>query len=538
MPKMTTITEWRPLDRDELLAQCDPRFLEALTRWRNGPIPDRTMTLGPQWVRWVRRNCRLGEGDLYAQPPSLTPEQQALFWKLGEVTPAGRMRFSTFVYSVGKGSGKTPIGGWLGALSLRGPRVVCAGCGECDRGWLPNGRPHGVRRVSPDVLVMASSFDQADMILDEARVTFDEGPLAEFAKTRKGLIELLQGERGRMRRIPATPKKADGSKATELLVDEVHEFDTELRERAYNVASGGTAKREDGLVCLLSTAGSNLNTLWGRIVARAKRGECDVDELVVVMEADESLDPTDDLAVMEGIRQANPLARRGVADVRKLLKKFREMPLYQAIRYYWNRWVPADAAWLPAGAWDACKGEVVFDPSLPTWIGVDMALKRDSAAIVRVQRRPDGRLQAAAKIWFPDGDLIDQSECDDYLRLLCSTHNVSWIAADEAWWPTLGTLESEGLPIFRMPQQGRNMIIAYGMTYRVIVDRVLVHDGDPLFTDQIASAVPQSSDRGWTLRKGKHNRRIDACPALAGGVFASTLAPREIEAPIPRSAVY
>ena len=151
---------------------------------------------------------------------------------------------------------------------------------------------------------------------------------------------------------------------------------------------------------------------------------------------------------------------------------------------------------------------------------------------------PEPRLQAAARIWFPDGNLIDQTECDDYLRAVCTTYNVGWVAADEAWWPTLGTLEAEGLPIFRMPQQGRNMIIAYGMTYRVIVDSVLVHDGDPLFTDQIASAVPQSSDRGWTLRKGKHNRRIDACPALAGAVFATTLEPRKVEPPIPRSAVY
>lgn len=546
---------WPPLTREELLEQCDPRFMHALTRWRNGPVPDRTMTLGPQWVRWIVRNCRLGEGDQYNQPPSLTPEQQALLWKLGEVTAEGRMRFSTLIYSVGKGSGKTPKGGWLGALSLRGPRVVCPGCEKCAGGWLPNGRPHGVRRVSPDVLVMASSFDQADMILDEARVTFDceTGPLHGVAKTQKGLIE-LRDERGKMRRIPATPKKADGSKATDLLVDEVHEFDTELRERAYNVASGGTAKREDGLVALLSTAGSNLNTLWGRLVARAKRGECGDDEFVVIMEADDGLDPTSDDDVMEGIRQANPLARRGVANVRKLLKKFREMPEGQAKRYYWNQWVPTDAAWLPAGAWDNCKAKTdsdwILDPSMPTWLGADMALRRDSAAVIMAQRRPDNRLQVSARIWLPDGNLIDQTECDDYIRSVAAGYNLQWMAADEAWWPTLGVLEKgtmddpdpdkrhPPLPIFRMPQQGRNMIVAYAMTYRAIVDAVLVHDGSPDFSDQISSAVPQTSDRGWTLRKGKHNRRIDSCPALAGAVFASSLAPPVVEQPIPRSQVF
>lgn len=547
------MSAWGVLGRTALIQQCDPRFLAALTRWNNGPLPDQTRTLGPDWVRWIMKNCRLGEGDMYGLPPDLTPEQQALFWKLGEVRDDGRMRFSTLILSLGKGGGKTPAGGWLGALSLRGPRVVCHGCEQCRGGWLPNGRPHGVRRTSPDVINMASSYDQADMILDEARVTFDLGPLAEFARTQKGLVE-LKGERGKMRRIPATPKKADGSKATDLLVDEVHEFDTELRERAYNVASGGTAKREDGLVALLSTAGSNLNTLWGRVVARAKRGECGDDELVVIMEAEPGLDPTRDDDVIEGIRQANPLAARGVADVRKLLKKFREMPLPQAIRYYWNRWVASDESWLPTGAWDACKvkeGEAwTFDPSLPTWIGADMALKRDSAAVITVQRRPDGRLQASAKIWFPDGGLIDQDECDDYLYALNALYDPEWIAADEAWWPTLSKLEAgtmddpdparrrPPLPIFRMPQQGRNMIIAYSMTYRVIVDAVLVHDGAPDFSDQIASAVPQSSDGGWRLRKGKAHRRIDSAPALAGAIFATSLAPRERPKPAPRSRVY
>jgi phage terminase large subunit-like protein len=420
--------------------------------------------------------------------------------------------------------------------------VVCAGCDRCERGWRPDGSPHGARRVSPDVLIMASSYDQADMILDEMRVTFDEGPLADYARTMKGLVELT-GERGHARRIPATPKKADGSKATTLLVDELHEFDTERREIAYDVASGGTAKRQDGFVVIVSTAGWNLNSLMGRMVQRAKRGEFGDDELAVILEADEGLDPTSDRGIAEGIRQANPLAARGVAEVRKLVKKFRDMPTQRGKRYYWNQWVPTDAAWLPVGAWDACNAqnaglELVLDPSLPTWVGVDMALKRDSAAIVTLQRRTDGRLQASARIWFPDGSLIDQSECDDYLRAIASTHDLHWIGADEAWWPTLGTLEGEGLPIFRMPQQGRNMIIAYAMTYRAIVDAVIVHDGAPDFSDQIAAAAPQSSERGWTLKKGKTHRRIDACPALASAVFASTLAPREVPKPLPRSRVF
>lgn len=524
--------------------ELDPRFLAALTAprggYRPGPIPRPEWTLGPQWVRWVERNVRLGEGDRFGQPPQVAPFQRALLWKLGELGEDLSRRFRFALISFGKGGGKTPLGGWIGSLDLAGPSVCCRGCARCDGGRLPSGLPHAVRRVSPDVLNIASSYEQADMILDEIRVTFSEGPLAEHANAMKGLVE-LRSDRGRAYRRPATPKQVDGSKATTLLVDEVHEFTSERQENAYDVAAGGTAKRADSLVCLLSTAGFDMSTLFGRQVARGLRGEFGADELFCYVHADEALAKVPELSdeqIGQGIEQANPLAAAGLVSVPRLVAQFKSMPRFRALRYFFNLWTPAGESWLPTGAWDACRGELITDPSLPTWVGADMALTRDSAAIVTLQKRPDGKLQAAAKVWYPDGGLVDQAEVDDYLRAVCATHDVKWVAADEAWWPTLVELEAEGLPIFRMPQQGRNMIVAYTLLYRSIVEQLLVHGGEPDFTDQITSAVPNSTDRGWTLRKGRHRKRIDCAPALAGAMFASTQPPPVREAPKPRSAIY
>jgi phage terminase large subunit-like protein len=379
---------------------------------------------------------------------------------------------------------------------------------------------------------MAASEDQAKFIFEEMRASFevDGAPMRGTAVAMSKAIEMTQ-RKSSAKRIPATAAQADGSKGTTNLCDEVHEMVSEEHERALTVADAGTGKRSDSLTVWASTAGNDLSTVFGRKVAEGKRGAFARNQLFLCMEADDSIandpDPSDETIAL-GIRQANPLAARGVASVRRLVGKFRSMPLFRAKRYYWNRWVPSDESWLPVGAWDACRGEVVVDFDLPTWVGVDMALKRDSAAIVVVQKLAGGRLQATSKIWVPDGELIDQTECDDYLRLLKATHsNLHWIAADPAWWPTLPTLEEEGLPIFRMPQQGRNMVIAYNVLYRAIVDQIFVHDGSPDYCDQMTSAVPKSTDRGWTLQKGKHRRRIDSAPATAGAMFATTLAPPE-----------
>lgn len=522
IPLMTSLTN------EDWLNDVPPRFLKALTDF-NGPVPPRTRTLGPQVCEWIEKVCVFGEGDRFGKPVRLEPWQKALLWKLYEIHDDGSRRYRFALISLGKGSGKTPIGGWIGDVELAGPSVFAGS-------WNEDGTPKATRRLSPDILIMASSYDQANMILDEIRVTFTEGPLARFATAFQGVVQ-LKGSRGRARRIPATVRQADGSKATTFIVDEAHELVTDRHENAYDVAAGGTAKREDSLTILFSTAGFDMSTMFGRQVARGLRGEFGDDELFLYLQADANLDPTNDEDIAKGIIQANPLAESGIASIHRLVSQFKSMPAFRAKRYFWNQWVPSDESWLPSGAWDKCRGEIEFNPDWPTWLGVDMALKRDSAAVVMLQERPDGKLQASSKIWFPDGDLIDQEEVDDYIRSVCATHNVHWIAADEAWWPTLPTLEAEGLPVFRMPQQGKLYVLAYAKTYRAIVDGMLIHDGSPDFSDQITSAVPVSTDGGWKLRKGKQKRRIDSCPALAGAVFASELDPQEIET-IPRSQVF
>lgn len=534
------MTAVRPLTREELLEQCDPAFLEALTGGTNGPLPARNRTLGPTWVRFVHEKCVMGEGDAYGRPARMTPEQQALFWKLAELEDDGVRRYEFALITLAKGSGKSPLLAWLGCIEIASDCAIF-------REWAPNGNPRGMARPSAGVLNMASSYEQADLVLDEMRATFDHdsAPLKGHAAARKGEVVMFD-RKAVAKRIPATPRKADGTKSPLLLVDEVHELTTENQERAVDVAWGGTAKRENGLTVFGSTAGNDMTTLFGRQVARARRGEFGRNELHLIMEAEQGLDPTSDDDVIKGIKQANPLAKRGIANVRKLLAKFRGMPVARARRYYWNQWVPSDESWLPVGAWDANfitrrNLEWILDPGLPTWVGADMALKRDSCAILVVQRRPDGLFQAEPKIWLPDGEVIDHDGPDgpdNYIRSVALTHNLNWIAADEAWWPTLPILEKEGLPIFRMPQQGRNMIVAYSRTYRVIVDGLLLHNGDPAFADQIASAVPVSSDGGWRLRKGKMRRRIDCAPALAAAIFATELDPPVREPARPRSRVF
>jgi phage terminase large subunit-like protein len=81
------------------------------------------------------------------------------------------------------------------------------------------------------------------------------------------------------------------------------------------------------------------------------------------------------------------------------------------------------------------------------------------------------------------------------------------------------------------PQSAQRMVPAIGTLYECIVNQQLAHDGDPMFTDQVLSAVPRQTDAGLRLSKGKSRRKIDAAIALAMAVDRATR--REDPPPVP-----
>jgi phage terminase large subunit-like protein len=160
-----------------------------------------------------------------------------------------------------------------------------------------------------------------------------------------------------------------------------------------------------------------------------------------------------------------------------------------------------------------------------------MALKHDSIAVVLCQ--PQGhRLVVRAKIWIPDGTMTDIAAVEQYLRGLHREFNVREFAYDPAFFQrSAEALADDGLPMVEFPQSAQRMVPAIGTLYECIVNQQLAHDGDPMFTDQVLSAVPRQTDAGLRLSKGKSRRKIDAAIALSMAVDRATR--REEVAPVP-----
>jgi hypothetical protein len=63
------------------------------------------------------------------------------------------------------------------------------------------------------------------------------------------------------------------------------------------------------------------------------------------------------------------------------------------------------------------------------------------------------------------------------------------------------------------------MTPACGETYKRILAKMIVHDGDPELSAHVTSAAKRPQERGFTLSKGRSKRHIDACIAMCMGVW-------------------
>jgi hypothetical protein len=80
-------------------------------------------------------------------------------------------------------------------------------------------------------------------------------------------------------------------------------------------------------------------------------------------------------------------------------------------------------------------------------------------------------------------------------------------------------LEDEGILAIQFDQSPQRMAPACGLTFDLILDRRIVHDGDPELASHVKSAVKREQDRGFTLSKGRSKRHIDAAITLCMGLW-------------------
>lgn len=187
-----------------------------------------------------------------------------------------------------------------------------------------------------------------------------------------------------------------------------------------------------------------------------------------------------------------------------------------------NQSIEGADSWLGTNAaaiWDELLHVVAPIPAARTWVGIDVALKRDSTAVVYVQRNPDcGMLHAWCRIWTPKPDIpVDVGAVMAHLRTLNRLFDIETIEYDPRFFDVpANMLRIERLPMHEATQSVELMTKAVGATYSAILNGEIHHNDDYEFRSHVLGAKARytGNGTGFTLEKLKSTNRIDGAIGL------------------------
>jgi phage terminase large subunit-like protein len=284
---------------------------------------------------------------------------------------------------------------------------------------------------------------------------------------------------------------------------------------AWVALTESAGKRDQSLIAGISTPGLDRdNALW-----HLRRQVLELGQTRGTRFTEYAADPGCNIRDEEQWLQANPAIAGGFLRLEALRASVERTPegLFRIFRL--GQWVDGVESWLGEdgrAVWNRLADPYELVQGAPTWVGVDVGLKRDSTAVVAVQRRDDGRWHARARIWLPASDEpVDVTDVMHYLRTLDVDFDLAAVSFDARFFDVPAKmLFDEGLPMEEVPQSPERMTPAVGSTFEAIRRGEISHDRDPGFDAQVLNAVARYNERGFTLAKAKSRGRIDAAIAL------------------------
>lgn len=539
--------------------------------------------------RWMERMLVYGPGPLLGQPYRLREDQRTFLFDWFSWNPMdeewegvgpGEQRYIEGVRGEARGGCKTELLGGLALLHLAGPKLLSP--------------------PSPEVCVMATAFDQTALIFSVVQAmaggqkdspttdpkTGRQAPLAGQFQVFDQEILFSDSRPGRIYRVAAVAGTNEGSRTTLLLADEVHEL-VGRKARVFTVLSAALLKRQPpGRVLSISTAGAgkgeippdpNDSLVW-KMYAQGqmqKTGEMDSPRyLFDWREAPAGLDfskPEDRATAVRAASGAADVVWRVADRVRKWDDP--KFPRHEWIRYYANQFTDeVEGAWLDQlgpGWWDTLVDDQLvaetFTARPEVVLGVDMALRKDSTALVAAALLPDGRHVWQQWCWRAVGGKLDHRAPFETIRQLAgaiplpdayqpeapgrSGPDLRPLISAGAWRVRAVTydprffelparyLEDDGLFLVEFPQTPDRLVPADKNLYELVADRELVVSSSSVLASHAASARWRESERGQYLSKnasgGKH---IDLIRAGAMATWEIDQ-PAPVAAPVPASAI-
>lgn len=464
------------------------------------------------------------KGPLANTPIVLEPWQVFILTTIfGWVNKDGKRRFRRVYIEVPRGNGKSALSSGVGLYMLAGD----------DEG-------------GAEVYSLATTRDQARIVFGDAQ---------QMARKCAGLREQLGVEvlahninvmrtASKFEALSAEGSTLDGLNIHFGCIDELHAHKTRA---VYDVVETGTGKRDQSLLWVITTAGSNRSGI-------CYEARTFVTKLLDGIFEDESqfgvvygLDEGDDWTTEEALIKANPNWGVSVRPEVVLPLQQKAMQLPSATNNFktkhLNEWVNADVAWMDMRSWDSCSNpdlSIEDFAGKPCYIGLDLASKTDIAALVALFPTEDGKYAAFAKYYLPEdtifdgrnsqypgwqqvgrilatpGSVIDYEYIENDLIDLCARFEVKEIPYDPWQATQLATrMIDKGLPMVEMRASVANFSEPMKNLEALTLQGKLLHDGDPVLTWMVSNVVAHLDAKDNIYpRKERPENKIDGVVAL------------------------
>lgn len=392
----------------------------------------------------------------------------------------------------------------------------------------------------------ATTGDQAREVFDTARNMALREPefLARFGVEVGKHDITIASTASSMKALNAEGSTLDGLNIHGCSVDEVHAHKTRA---VWDVLDSATGARSQPLISAITTAGSDrsgicyeLRDYSIKVLEGVVQDETWFASIYTIDEGDVWHDP----AVW---RKANPNLGISVKmdDMEAASRKALAQPSAVAnfLTKRLNVWVSSASAWMDMVSWEKCGNtSLCMEDFLgePCWIGMDLAEKRDFAALVLVFRRDEdyfffprlylneaaieqsgnAHLQGWARaghVIMTDGNITDFDVIADDLRRYCTDYQVQEIPFDPALSRYFAAkLVEEGLPLVEIRQAPMFFTQPLIHTENLVLEKKLHFDGNPVFTWMVSNVEVQTSKFSGLKHptKSRDENKIDGPVAL------------------------
>lgn len=388
-----------------------------------------------------------------------------------------------------------------------------------------------------EVYSCAGDKEQARIVFGDAKRMVENSPdLSEAIKVYKDILE-VPATGSIYRCLSAEAFTKEGLSPTRVIFDELH---VQPNRELWDVMSLAAGARLDPMLIGITTAGVKTDSSGKDSICyqlfqlgqKVARGE-EVDPSFFMAwwgapdEADHRLAAT--------WAMANP-AFGDLIDPEDFEAAVKRTPEAEFRTKRLNQWVNTAQTWLPAGAWDACRGELdAVEDGAEVCLGFDGSFNGDSTALVVVSCGDVPHVDVV-EAWEKPSDAghdwtVPILDVEAAIRAACRKWSVREIVCDPYRWSrTYQVLEDEGLPVVEFPQSPARMIPATTRFYEAVMNQSLTQSGDPRLARHLSNCVIKTDSRGSRLSKDAKNspRKIDLAVAA---VMAHERAVQEPEVP-------